>query len=105
MMDPGLTKTAIDDHLQGGLDDDRCTSFYSADELWTLRQNLEFGFGSQSWTSFTIESSTLWTCNLLQCIRFLLDHLPFGEDRVYSPMRSCDTSGRGIYNEIYTADW
>ena len=104
-MDSGLTKTAIDDYLQRGLDDDRCTSFHSADELWTLLQNLEFGFGSQSWTSFTIESGTLWTRNLLQCIRFLLGHLPFGEDMVYGPMRIFDTSGRRIYNEIYTADW
>ena len=33
MMDSGLTKTAIDDYLQHGLDDNRCTSFNSADEL------------------------------------------------------------------------
>jgi len=44
MMDSGLTKTAIDDYLQRGHDDDRCTSFHSADELWTLLQNLEYGF-------------------------------------------------------------
>ena len=41
MMDSGLTKTAIDDYLQRGLDDDRCTSFHSADELCTLLENLE----------------------------------------------------------------
>jgi len=104
-MDSGLTKTAIDDYLQRGLDDDRCTSFHSADELWTLLENLEYGFGSQSWTSFTIESGTLWTRNLLECIRFLLGHLPFREDMVYGPIRIFDSGGRRIYNEIYTADW
>ena len=97
-------KTAIDDYLQLGLDDDRYTSFHSADELWTLLQNLEFGFGSQSWTSFTIESGTLWTRNLLQYILFFLGHIPFGEDMVYSPMRIFDTSRHSIYNEIFTTD-
>ena len=48
MMDSGLTKTAIDDYLQRGLDDDRYTSFHSTDELWILLENLEYSFGSQS---------------------------------------------------------
>ena len=104
-MDSGLTKTAIDEYLQCGLDDDRCTSFRNADELWVLFENLDFGFGSQSWTSFEIESSTLRTRNVLQCIQLLLGHLPFGEHTVYGPMRIFDTSGRRIYNEIYTGDW
>ena len=105
MMESNLTKTAIDDYLQRGLDDDRCASFNSADELWVLFENLEFGFGSQSWTSFEIESGTLWTRNLLQCIQLLLGHLPFEEHTVYGPMRIFDSSGRRIYNEIYTGDW
>ena len=104
MMDSGLTKAAIDDYLQRGLDDDRCTSFNSPDELWTLFENLEFGFGSQSWTSFKIESSTLWTRHLLQCIQLLLSHLPFEEHTVYGPMRIFDTRRERIYNEIYTGD-
>src|ERR1700709_1515694 len=41
MMYSHLTKTSIDDYLQRGLDNDRCTSFHSADELWTLLENLE----------------------------------------------------------------
>ena len=72
MMESGLTKIAIDDYLQHGLEDDRCTSFNSADELWALLENLEFGFGSQSWNSFEMESGTLWTRNVLQCIQLLL---------------------------------
>ena len=72
MMEFDLTKTAIDDFLQRGLEDDRCTSFNSADELWALLENLEFGFGSQSWNSFEMESGTLWTRNVLQCIQLLL---------------------------------
>ena len=105
MMDSDLTKTAIDDYLQRGLDDDRCTSFNSADELWALFENLEFGFGSQSWASFEIESGILWTRNVLQCIQLLLGHLPFEEHTVYGPTRIFDTNGRRIYNEIFTGDW
>ena len=105
LMDSGLTKAAIDEYLQRGLDDDRCTSFRSADELWALFENLEFGFGSQSWTAFGIESGTLWTRNVLQCIQLLLGHLPFGEHTVYSPIRIFDTNGHRIYNEINTGDW
>ena len=44
-MDSGLTKSTIDDYLQGGLDDDRCTTFNSSDELWTIFENFEFGVG------------------------------------------------------------
>jgi hypothetical protein len=105
MIDSGLRKTAIDDYFEHGLDDDRCTSFHSADELWTLFKNLEYGFRLQSWTSFTIESGTLWTCNLLECIQFLLGHLPFREDMVYGPIMIFNSGRRRIYNEIYTADW
>ena len=105
-MDSDLTKTAINDYLQRGLDDDRCgTSFNSADELCTLFENLEFGFGSQSWASFEIESGILWTGNVLQCIHLLLGHLPFEEHMVYGPVRIFDTRGRRIFNEIYTGDW
>jgi hypothetical protein len=105
MMDSGLTKTAIDDYFQRELDNDSCTSFHSADELWSLLENLEYSFRSQSWTSFTTESGTLWTRNLLECIRFLLGHLPVREDLVYGPIRIFDLGGRRIHNEIYTADW
>ena len=87
MMDSGLTKTAIDDYLQKGLDGDHCTSFQSADELWELLENIEFGFGPRSWTSFEIESGTLWTRNILQCIQLLLGHLPFADHTVYGPSR------------------
>jgi hypothetical protein len=105
MMDSGLTKTAIDDYLQKGLDGDHCTSFQSADELWELLENIEFGFGPRSWTSFEIESGTLWTRNILHCIQLLLGHLPFADHTVYGPSRLFDSNGGRIYNEIHTGNW
>ena len=104
-MDSDLTKTTIDDYLQGGLDDDRCNSFNIADELLALFENLEFSFGSQSCTSFEIESGILWTRNVLQCVQLLLSHLPFEEHTVYGPVRVFDSHGRRIFNEIYTGNW
>ena len=105
MMDSGLTKTAINDYLQCGLDDNRCTSFNSTDELWTLFEKLEFRFETQSWTSFEIESSRLWTRNMLHYIQLFLRHLPFEEHTVYGPVGIFDSGGCRIYNEIYTPDW
>ena len=99
-MDSDLTKSAIDDYLRRGLDDDCGRSFNSVDELWALFENLEFGFGSQSWASFEIGSSILWTRNMLQCVQLLLSHLPFGESKICGPMRISDTHGRRIFNEI-----
>src|SRR5437660_9678377 len=69
-----------------------------------LMKNLEFGFGSQSWTYFEIGSSRLWTHNVLHCIQLLLRHLPFEEHTVYGLVRIFDSGGGLIYNQIYTAE-
>jgi len=45
MLRSGLTKASIDAYFQRELDDDRCTSFESADELWSLFEHVEHGFG------------------------------------------------------------
>ena len=47
MLRSGLTKGLIDEYLQCGLDGNRCTSFQTADELWSLFKSVEHGFGSQ----------------------------------------------------------
>ena len=42
----GLTKGSIDEYLERGLDGDRCTSFQTVDELWSLFESVEHSFGS-----------------------------------------------------------
>ena len=105
MLQSGLTKGSIDEYLQGGLDGDRCTSFQTADELWSLFERVEQGFGSQSWSAFPYESGTLYSCNFLACIRLLLSHLRFADLMVYGPEGLFDSTGRSVFNEIHTADW
>ena len=46
MLRSGLTKGSINEYLQCGLDGDRCTSFQTADELWSLFESVEHSFGS-----------------------------------------------------------
>jgi len=105
MLRSGLTKGSIDEYLQHGLDDDRCTSFQTADELWSLFERVEHGFGPRGWSAFPCGSGTLYTRNILHCIRLLLSHLPFADHMVFGPERLFDSTGRRVYNEIHTADW
>ena len=46
MLRSGLTKESIDEYLQRRPDRDRCTSFQTADELWSIFESVEHGFGS-----------------------------------------------------------
>jgi len=105
MLRSGLTKGSIDDYLQRGRDDDRCTSFQTADKLWSLLERVEHGFGPRSWSAFPCGSGTLYSRNILHCIRLLLSNLPFADHMVFGRERLLDSSGRKVYNEIHTADW
>ena len=105
MLRSSLTEGSIDEYLQHRLDGDRCTSFQTADELWPVFESVEHGFGSRSWSTFPYESGTLYSRNILDCIRLLLSHLPFADHMVFGPERLFDRTGRRVYNEIYTADW
>jgi hypothetical protein len=105
MLRSGLTKGSINEYLQRGLDDDRCTSLQTADELWSLFEHVEHGFGPRSWPAFPCGSGTWYSRNILHCIRLLLSHLPFADHMVFGPERLFDSTGQRVYNEIHTADW
>ena len=105
MLWSGLTKESIDEYLQRGLDGDRCISFQTADELWSLFEGVEHGFGSRSWSKFPNESGTLYSRSILDCIRLLLSHLPFADHMAFGPEGLFDSTGQRIFKEIHTADW
>jgi len=105
MLWSGLTKGSIDEYLQRGLDDDRFTLFQTADELWSLFERVEHGFGPRSWSVFPCGSGTLYSRNILHCIRLLLSHLPLADHMVFGPERLFDSTSRRVYNEIHTAEW
>jgi len=48
MLRSGLTKGSIDDDLQRGLDDERCISFQTADELCYLFEPVEHSLGPEA---------------------------------------------------------
>jgi len=104
MLRSGLTKGSIDEYLQRGLDDDRCTSFQTADELWSLFEQVEHGFGPRSWSAFPCGSGTLYSLNILRCVWLLVHYLHFAAHMVFGPERLFKSSGRRVYNELHTAD-
>ena len=105
MVESGLTKTAIDSYLDRGLDGDLSESFQSADELWALLENLDFGFGDCGWFRVDLAIGPLYTRDLLQCIQLLLGHLPFADHIAFEPVQFHDTQNRRIYSEMYSGDW
>jgi len=105
MLQSRLTKGSINEYLQRGLDDERFLSFQSADEPWSLFEGVEHGFRPRSWSTFPCGSGTLYSRNILHCIRLPVSDLPFADHMVFAPKRLFDSTGRRVYNEIHTADW
>ena len=100
------TKTWIDQHLRRGLDNFKIESFQSADALFKLLSELDFGLNDDSW----IEDDShifrpLFYRDIFNCIQFLLVHLPFQADLDFEPVRLADSEGHQIYSEINTGDW
>jgi len=105
MLRLGSTKGAIDEYLKCGLNDDRCTSFQTADALWSLFQPVERALGPPSWSAFPCGSRTLYSRNILHCVPLLLSHFPLADHMVFGPERLFDSTGRREDNEIHTVYW
>jgi hypothetical protein len=104
-IDNGISKSAIEDYLKRGLDNDMCQSFQTADDCWALIERSPFGLGPSSWHSIEFDGKQLYTRNIFECIRLLLAHLPFQEHMEYEPVKLFDSEGKRIFNEISTGDW
>ena len=98
-------KSWIDDYLRGGLDCFRTTSFQSASELWELLRDLDFGLGANSWNEAAGHHGTIYCRDILECIQFLLGHLPFAEDLDFAPVQLFDSADNRIYTEMNSGDW
>ena len=71
------TKTCIDQHLSGGLDNYKIGSFQSADALRKLLPELDFGLGNDRWIEDDSHIfGTLFNRDIFQCNQFLLAHRP-----------------------------
>jgi hypothetical protein len=100
------TKTWIDEHLRHGLDNFKIESIQSANALWKLLTELNFGPGDDSW----IEDDShifgvFYYRDIFKCIQFLLPHIPFQAHLDLELVRLTESEGRRIYSEMDTGDW
>jgi len=100
------TKTWIDQHPRSGLDNFKLESFQSANTLWKLLSELDFGLSNDSW----IEDDwrifwILYYRDIFKCIQFLWAHLPFQAHHDCEPVRLTDSEGCQIYSKMNMGDW
>lgn len=48
---------------------------------------------------------TIYYCNVVEAIQFLLSHGPFNDNFIYAPKHHYTLEGRRVYNKIHTGDW
>jgi len=99
-------KTCIDQHLRHGLDNFKIESFQSVEAQQKLLSELDFGLGDDGW----IEDDshifrTLYYTDILNCIQFLLAHLPFQGHLDVELLHLTHSEGRRFYSEMNLGDW
>jgi hypothetical protein len=88
------TKTWLDQHLKGGLDNMKIETFHSADALQKHHSELDIGLGNDSrLADDSYIFGTLSYRDVLNCIQFLLAHLPFQTQLDFEPVRLADSEG------------
>jgi len=96
----------MDQQLRRGLDNFKMESFQSADALWKLLSELDFGLGDDSWIEDDSHIlGTLVYRDIFKCIQFHLAHIPLQAHLNFDPVRLADSGGRRIYSEMNTGDW
>jgi len=61
------------------------------------------------WVEATIDdgrhATTVYYCNIIDCVRYLIGQVAYTSDLVYAPIQAYDTSGERLYSEMHTGDW
>jgi len=100
------TKTWIDQHLRRGLYNFNIKIFQSVDAVWKPISRLNFGLGNDSRIEdYLPDFGTLYYRDILNCIQFLLAHLPFQVHLNFKQVRLEDLDSRRIYSEMNRGDW
>jgi hypothetical protein len=99
-------KPWIDQHLRRGLDNYQIDLLQSADDIRTLRSELDVGLSDVSW----IEDDshifrTLFYSDNFKCVRFHFPDVPFQAHLVLELVRHADSVGRQIYSEMNMGNW
>ena len=104
-----VSNSQIDGHFAEGFDSMDARSFRSA---YTMPQDLDIRdpFDEYlTWTEAVIgdgqHTITFDYRNPLYCFRYLVRHVAYISDIVYTPIREYDSSGARLYSLIHTVDW
>jgi len=104
-----VAKLQIDAYFAAGLGGTDSRSFRSA---YTMRQHLNVldPFGEYLvWTEAVIDdgqhAATFYSRNIIDCVRYLIRHMAYRSDMVFTPIREYDTSGERLYSEMHMTDW
>ena len=92
-------------------------SFRNGNELEAKIHEIPWGSRDDGWTRAVIKldtnvadmestSCTVYFCDVIQVLRFLLGHGPFKDNLTYAPERHyISTDSTRVYSEMHTGDW
>jgi len=112
----GIPANVIDTMLKSncGLDKGICASLKSNYHLRQKIDRMEDGLGHRSWKKSTLPMTwneqhpdriVFWHRDLTACAKWILRQPAYREHLVYGPVRSFNTEGKRIYDEMHTGDW
>lgn len=112
----GIPANVIDTMLKGncGLDKDVCSSLKSNYHLRRKIDCMQDGLGHGSWKKSTLSMAwneqhpdpiIFWHRDLIGCTKWILRQPAYKEHLVYAPVRSFNTAGQRVYDEMCSADW
>jgi hypothetical protein len=112
----GIPANVIDTMLKGncGLDKGVCSSLKSNYHLRQKIDRMEDGLGHGSWKKSKLSMAwneqhpdpiVFWHRDLIGCAKWILRQQAYKEHLVYAPVRSFNTAGHRVYDEMHTGDW
>jgi len=112
----GIPATVIDKMLKGNCGLDKCvrTSLKSNYHLRQKIDRMEDGLGHRSWKKSKLSMAwneqhpdpiLFWHRDLIACSKWILRQPAYMDHLVYSPLRSYNTAGCRVYDEMNTGDW
>ena len=112
----GIPANVIDSMLKGncGLEKGICASLKSNYHLRQKIDRMKDGLGHGSWKKSTLSMAWneqhpdhifFWHRDLIACAKWILRQAAYKDHLIYAPVRSFNTAGNRIYNEMHTGDW
>jgi len=104
-----VSKTRINDYFSNGIGNSTSVGYSSMHTLENLLRHLDPYSPYLQWLEGHVEDGQrtlpFFYRNVLDCVRYLLRQIAYGDNLVYTPRCEYDQSGQRIYTEMHTADW